>query len=179
MEEFDLKRFKRGDENVFKQIVDQYSERLFNTVIRIVQNVDDAEEIVQEALVISFIKRKGFRGEASIYTWLVRIAYNLALNHLKKKRPTVDLDPRIPTSSNPEKDIERKEIGQRIEKALTALPPRQRTVFSLRFYDNLPYKSIARILKCKEGTAKALYHFAVEKLSNSLKDVYHIKESTV
>lgn len=176
MEEFNLRKFKKGDESVFRDIVDQYGERLYNIIFRIVRDIDDAEEIVQETLVVAFIKRKGFRGEASVYTWLVRIAYNLSLNHLKKKRPTIELDPRIPSGSNPEKEVERKEIAQRIEKALIELPPKQRMVFSLRFYDNLPYSEITKIMKCKEGTAKALYYFAVEKLSAKLKDIYHVKE---
>jgi len=172
MEKLDIQKFRRGDENLFREIVDSYGERLYNIVFRIVRNVDDAEEIVQETFVVAFIKRKGFRGESSIYTWLVRIAYNLSINSIKKTKPTVELDPRLSSGSNPEQEIEREEVAQRIDEAVKELPPKQRTVFTLRFYENMPYKKISNLLRCKEGTTKALYHFAVEKLSAKLGDLY-------
>ena len=175
MEKFDIEKFREGDEKFFREIVDMYGERLYNVVFRILRNVDDAEEIVQETLVIAFMKRKGFRGEASIYTWLVRIAYNLSINYIKKRKPTIELDPRLSSGNNPEKEIERKEVVQRIDEAVKELPPKQRLAFTLRFYENMPYKNLSKVLKCKEGTAKALYHFAVEKLSEKLKNLHSIK----
>ncbi|MCK4234758.1 sigma-70 family RNA polymerase sigma factor [candidate division WOR-3 bacterium] len=175
MEKFDIEKFREGDEKLFREIVDMYGERLYNVVFRILRNVDDAEEIAQETLVIAFMKRKGFRGEASIYTWLVRIAYNLSINYIKKRKPMVELDPRLSSGNNPEQEIERKEVFQRIDEAVKELPPKQRLAFTLRFYENMPYKNLSKVLKCKEGTAKALYHFAVEKLSEKLKDLHSIK----
>mgnify|MGYP001033914208 CR=1 FL=1 len=168
MEKFDVNRFRNGDEHLFREIVETYGERLYNIVFRILRDIDDAEDIVQETFVRAFMKRKGFRGKSSIYTWLVRIAYNLSLNLIRKRKPTVELDPGLSSGNNPEREIERQEMAKQIDEAIKKLPPKQRTVFSMRFYEDMPYKKISKVLSCKEGTAKALYHFAVEKLSNAL-----------
>jgi RNA polymerase sigma-70 factor (ECF subfamily) len=175
MEKIDLQKFKEGDEHLFREIVEMYGERLYNIVIRILRNVDDAEEIVQETFATAYIKRKGFRGKSSVYTWLVRIAYNYSINCIKKRKPTVELDPRLSTDDTPENEIEREELAKRINRAMEELPPRQRTVFTLRFYEKMPYKKLSQVLKCKEGTAKALYHFAIEKLSKKLDDLHYKK----
>lgn len=171
MEEIEIAKFRDGDEHLFREIVDMYGERLYNLVFRIVRNVDDAEDIVQETFVRSFIKRKTFRGKSSIYTWLVRIAYNFSMNFIKKRKPTIELDSRLSSKDNPEHEIEKQEIGERIDTAVKQLPPKQRAVFTMKFYENMSYKKISKVLSCKEGTAKALYHFAVEKLSKNLGDL--------
>ena len=137
-----------------------------------VRNVDDAEDIVQETFARGFMKRKTFRGKSSVYTWLVRIAYNITLNKLKKARPMLELYPGIASDSNPEDDVQRKEVADKIAHAIQELPPKQKMVFTLRFHDKMKYREISILMKCKEGTAKALYHFAVEKLSSKLGD-YH------
>ncbi|TES93538.1 MAG: sigma-70 family RNA polymerase sigma factor [Candidatus Cloacimonadota bacterium] len=176
MEKIDIQKFREGDENLFREIVNLYGERLYILVFRIVRDMDDAEDIVQETFVRAFVKRKGFRGDASIYTWLVRIAYNLSINLIRKRKPTVELDPRLSSGDNPEQKIEREEIAKRIVEAVKELPLKQRTVFTLRFYEDMPYKKISTVLRCKEGTAKALYHFAIEKMSKKLGDLRKYKE---
>ncbi len=171
MEEINIQKFKSGDEDLFREIVDAYGERLYYIIMRIVRNVDDAEDIVQETFVRAYTKRRTFKGKSSLYTWLVRIAYNLSINRVKKAKPTISLDPRMASKSNPQEEVERSELSRRIENAIQQLPPRQKAVFSLRFYENMPYKEVSKFLKCREGTAKALYHFAVEKLSYELRDL--------
>ncbi|OQX56112.1 MAG: hypothetical protein B5M53_03130 [Candidatus Cloacimonas sp. 4484_209] len=171
MEKTEIERFRDGDKVLFHKIVDTYSERLYNIVYKILRNVDDTEDIVQETFVRAYTKRKGFKGKSSLYTWLVRIAYNLSYSFSKQKQPTVELDPRLKSNENPERYTERHEISNKIDSAIKSLPLKQRTVFSLRFYENLSYKEISNILKCRIGTAKALYHFAVERLSEDLKDI--------
>lgn len=178
MEKFDLRKFKKGDEQLFREIVDKYGERLYNIVLRIIRNVDDAEDIVQETLATAYMKRKTFRGKSSIYTWLVRIAYNYTINFAKKKRVHVELNPTLPADSNPERRVERKEMEEFISNAIEGLPPKQKTIFTLRFYENMSYKNISTIMKCKQGTAKAQYHFAVEKLGNKLRKLKPLKEKS-
>jgi RNA polymerase sigma-70 factor (ECF subfamily) len=170
METFDIQKFRDGDEALFQQIIETYSERIFHIVLRMLRDIDDAEDIVQETFTRAFMKRKTFRGKSSVYTWLVRIAYNNALNKIKKSRSMAQLHPGIASDSSPEEEVQRKEILQRIEQAIRELPPKQKMVFNLRFYEKMPYKDITKLMKCKEGTAKALYHFALEKLSEKLGD---------
>jgi RNA polymerase sigma-70 factor (ECF subfamily) len=171
MESIDIQKFRGGDEELFRNIIEAYSERLFNIVIRMVRNVDDSEDIVQETFTRAYMKRNTFKGRSSLYTWLVRIALNRALNHMKKQRPMDDLDPRMASASNPEAELASKELAQRIDRAIRELPSRQRMVFILRFHEKMPYREISNLMKCKEGTAKALYHFAVERLSSTLSDL--------
>lgn len=176
METFDILKFRRGDEHLFQNIVETYGERIYHIVLRVVRNSDDAEDIVQETFARAFMKRKTFRGKSSVYTWLVRIAYNIALNTLRSRHHTVEIHPGIPSDSNPEADVQRKELAERITDAVEQLPRKQKMVFALRFHEKLPYKEISRIMRCKVGTAKALYHFALEKLSNKLDD-YHPRKT--
>jgi RNA polymerase sigma factor (sigma-70 family) len=178
MEKFDVAKFKKGDEKLFRKIVDSYGERLYNIVLRIIRDVDDAEDIVQETLATAYMKRKTFRGKSSIYTWLVRIAYNYTINFAKKKSSHMELSPILPSNNNPEKRMERKETAELISNAIKELPPKQKTIFTLRFYENMSYKNISSILKCKQGTAKAQYHFAVEKLGNKLHEIKPLKEKS-
>lgn len=170
METIDIQKFRGGDEQLFREIVETYGQRLYHIALRMVRNVDDAEDIVQETLARAFMKRKTFRGKSSVYTWMVRIAYHITLNKLKKARSTVELSPVMPSDSNPEEDIQRKETAERIEEAINELPPKQKMVFTLRFHEKMPYKEISKLMQCKEGTAKSLYHFALEKLSTRLGD---------
>lgn len=168
METFDIRKFRGGDEQLFKDIIETYSERIYHIVLRMVRNVDDAEDIVQETFTRAFMKRKTFRGKSSVYTWLVRIAYNLTLNALKRRPSLIEIHPGIPSGSNPEEEVQRKEMAEDIAHAVGELPPKQKMVFNLRFHDKMPYSEICELMKCKEGTAKALYHFALEKLSARL-----------
>ena len=82
-----------------------------------------------------------------------------------------ELDPRMPSASNPEAEVANRQIAERIDKAIRKLPSRQRMVFMLRFHEKMPYREISGFMRCKEGTAKALYHFAVERLSSELIDL--------
>jgi RNA polymerase sigma-70 factor (family 1) len=164
--------FIEDDNKTFGQLVNQYKERIYLVVLRIVKNRDEAKDIAQEAFVKAYQNRQSFRAESSFYTWVYRIAVNLALNYIKRNRDRKaesieDMTPsRLITAQHD--SLENAELGKAISRAVESLPARQRTVFVLRHYEDKPYSEIALILSITEGAVKASYFQAVQKLKKAL-----------
>jgi RNA polymerase sigma-70 factor (ECF subfamily) len=113
---------------------------------------------------------KEFRGESSLYTWLYRITVNIALNNLRRQkvreffRLDEVLEPEDTASVAPDEAVEKQEGRELIEEAIKKLPEKQKSVFVLRYYEELPYDEIAKILKTSVGGLKANYFHAVRKI---------------
>lgn len=167
-----LESFIKGDDNAFGQLVNQYKERIYLVVLRIVKNKDEAKDIAQEAFVKAYYNRQSFRAESGFYTWVYRIAVNLALNYVKRNRDRQaesieDISPsRLAVSQTD--SLENAELGKAISNAVEKLPARQKTIFVLRHYEEKPYSEIASILSITEGAAKASYFQAIQKLKDYL-----------
>jgi len=127
----------------------------------------------------SFIKvwngLESFREEAGLYTWLYRIATNESITFLNKKRtkfflPWVDVEKEL--SKNLESDIwfNGDELQLKLQKALLKLPEKQRIVFNLRYFEEMPYEEMSKVLNTSEGALKASYHHAVKKIEDYVKD---------
>jgi RNA polymerase sigma-70 factor (ECF subfamily) len=160
------------DDKAFGQLVNRHKERIYSVVLRIVKNKEEAKDIAQEAFVKAYQNRESFRAEASFYTWVYRIAVNLALNYVNRNRDrqAESLD-RVPLSSYSQDQtdkLEKKELAAAISNAIDRLPARQRTVFILRHYETKPYSEIASLLSISEGAAKSNYFQAVQKMKESL-----------
>lgn len=180
----ELERFAKGDDNAFGQLVSRYKERIYLVVLRIVKNNEDAKDLAQEAFVKAYTNRQSFRAESGFFTWVYRIAVNLALNYISRNRDRKaesleELEQGLLisnklqwTDSSPmlydTDSLEKKELARAISAAIEKLPPRQRTVFVLRHYEEKPHAEIASILSITEGAVKANYHQAVRKLKESL-----------
>ncbi|HWP81072.1 MAG TPA: RNA polymerase sigma factor [Bacteroidota bacterium] len=170
-----LKRFHDGDELAFNILVQRYQEKVYWTARRFVGNHDDADDVVQEVFTKAYTALKEFRGESGVYTWLYRITVNLALNAIRRKRigDFLRLDELFATedtqSEQPDEQVEREEHQRLIEEAIATLPEKQRAVFVLRYYDELPYEEIAVILKTSVGGLKANYFHAVKKIEEYVK----------
>ncbi len=160
----------RVDDETFKKAIRDYRERIFLVILRFVKNRDDAKDLAQETFIRAYRSRNNFRGDSSIYTWLYRIAINLAINHKNRNHPMSSLDetPEIPGSDDPSDGLLNTELGRNIEAAVAALPARQRTVFILHYHEEKPHAEIANLLGITEGAVKANYHQAVKKLRNGL-----------
>jgi RNA polymerase sigma factor (sigma-70 family) len=170
-----IKRFQRGDESAFAALVDRYQEKVYWLVRRFRNDHDDADDIVQEVFIKAYGALKGFRGESSVYTWLYRVAVNASLNSLRRERVReffrLDeiLEQRDEDQQAPDDAIEAQEQRTLIEAAIDTLPEKQKAVFLLRYYEELPYDEIARILKTSVGGLKANYFHAVKKIGAHLK----------
>jgi len=169
--------FNNGNEHSFNYLVLKYQKRIYWVIRRMVLDHDDADDIMQEVFVKLYKSIKNFRGDSSFYTYIYKIAVNYSLNHLKKQKNTSsrvkDLDEEsYRISSNDSLQDEDYDIASRkaiLEEAIKKLPEQQRAVFNLRFYDNLSYEEIAKILNKSVGGMKANYFHAVKKLKRLLK----------
>ncbi len=174
-----VEEFKSGKKDyAFDVLVRRYQERIYWTVRRIVGNHEDADDVSQETFVTVWNKLDNFREESNFFTWLYRIAVNAALGHLRRARVRdyVSLDtivrPFMDKTVRTDNEILREERVSAVEGAIQKLPPQQRAVFCLRYYEGLKYDEIALMLGKSTGTLKANYHHAIKKLEKSLRDEF-------
>jgi RNA polymerase sigma factor (sigma-70 family) len=167
--------FREGRHDAFNELVRRHQDRVFWTIRRLVGDDDDAYDIAQDVFIKVFTHAHRFRGDAQVFTWLYRIATNLSINHLRKRKLRTffhvddvlgleDPDP------SPREQVERQEVRDRIDRAIRRLPDKQRAVFILRYYDELPYEEIARILHRSVGGLKANYFHAARKMEEYLRN---------
>ena len=157
----------------FNLIVRTYQERVYYNVRRIVINHDDANDVVQNTFIKAWKALKNFRGDSKMYTWLYRIATNEALNFLSKKRKHIfqnidDINESL-MSGVEGPYFEGDEIETKLQKAILTLPTKQRIVFNMRYYDEIKYEEMVKILDTSEGALKASYHHARKKIEEYLK----------
>lgn len=160
-------------EQVFNQIVKDYSERLYWHVRRMVGTHEDADDLFQDIFLKIWTALPSFRGEAQLYTWVWRIATNETLNWLRRERVRAAL-----RFQSIDAELERRILAdpyfngtdaqRELFKALARLPEKQRQVFVMRWWDELPYEEISAITGTSVGALKASYHIAQEKLKLNL-----------
>lgn len=160
-------------EKVFNQIVQEYSEKLYWHVRRMVNSHDDANDILQDIFLKIWTALPTFRGEAQLYTWVWRIATNEALNWIRREKVRAAL-----RFSSADEEMVRRISGdpyfngtdaqRELAKAVARLPEKQRQVFIMRWWDELPYEDIAQITGTSVGALKASYHIAQEKVKQFL-----------
>jgi len=170
---------RRGDsdgrnlEEEFRKAVTEYRERIYLMLLKYVRNREDARDLTQEAFIKAYKSLDSFRGEAGLYTWIYRIAVNLAINYKTRSKTSlfrsIDYTSKAYSDASPSDDLLRDELSGTIDAAVRKLPERQRMVFTLRYYEEKPYSEISEILGISEGAAKANYHHAIGKLKNELK----------
>jgi RNA polymerase sigma factor (sigma-70 family) len=160
-----------SDEAFAKAVVD-FRERIFLVMLKYVRNREDARDLTQEAFVRAFRSRHSFRGESGLYTWIFRIAVNLAINHKTRSRDSLlsslEHSPELPDNADPVRDIADQELGELVDRAVEKLPGRQRMAFVLRYYEEMPFAEVGETMGVTEGAAKANYHQAVKKLQKEL-----------
>lgn len=181
-----VKRCQAGDKKAFESLVIKYEKEIFNLCYRMLLSPKRAEEAGQEAFMRVYKNIKKFRGESAFYTWLYKIAINLCLDILKKKRIKEILfsllkkeeeDTRQPEEifisemDDPEKTYEKREIKERIRDAIAELNENHRAVVILIYYEGLGHKETAEILNEKLGTIKSRLNRALNILMEKLKDL--------
>ncbi|HYG52360.1 MAG TPA: sigma-70 family RNA polymerase sigma factor [Flavobacteriales bacterium] len=179
MSEYDdvqlLAIFREGrEEYAFTLIVKKYQQKLYYHIRRMVKNHDDADDVLQNTLVKVWAGLKNFREEANLYTWLYRIATNETLTFLGKNK-NIQL---VPVDKNPsarathhEGDasvVGTEDIYKKLERAIESLPEKQRIVFNMKYFDEMPYEDMSQVLDTSVGALKASFHHAVKKIENFL-----------
>ena len=167
-----LLQFKEpaSKEKAFRNLLNTYQERLYYHVRRYVHNHEDANDILQNTCIKVWNAIDNFRGESGLYTWLYRVAGNEAITFLNKnkKRNEVDIEQTTANYRSAADTIDGDEMTLKLERAIATLPDKQKQVFIMRYYDELPYEKIAEISETSVGALKASYHHAVKKIEELL-----------
>jgi RNA polymerase sigma-70 factor (ECF subfamily) len=165
-----LQQFKDpvSKEKAFRNLLANYQERLYYHVRRYVTNHDDANDVLQNVCIKIWNAIDNFRGESGLYTWLYRIASNEAITYINKvkKHPTVDIEISSAKYRGGTDNMEADELTTKLQRAIDALPDKQKQVFVMRYYDEMPYEKIAEIVETSVGALKASYHHAVKKIED-------------
>jgi RNA polymerase sigma factor (sigma-70 family) len=158
-------------EKAFTAIIKKYQEKLYWHVRRMVVEHDDANDVLQNVFIRVWNGLENFREDSQLYTWLYRIATNESLSFLEqqKKKATLSLDDGESNLSNKviaDKHFDPNKLEWKLQIAIQQLPEKQRVVFNLRYYDEMPYGEMSRVLETSEGSLKASYHHAVKKVED-------------
>jgi RNA polymerase sigma-70 factor (ECF subfamily) len=170
----------------FPALVEEYQHKLFNVVLRMTGNQDDALDIVQDVFLKAYRSLRDFKGQASVYTWLYRIAVNTALSfrrsaatQMARSSISIDDNPRgdddskrdVPDESyEASSSVQQKEAKARISQAIAELDAELRAVVVLRDIEGLPYEEIAKILEVPKGTVKSRLHRGRLELRDKLRE---------
>jgi RNA polymerase sigma-70 factor (ECF subfamily) len=167
-------RARDGDESAYGELVRRHLGRAHALAFRILREREDARDVTQDAFVRAWRALPRFEGRSEFGTWLLRIVTNLALNRIRRDRlraarPLED----VPEVQDPSAAIEQTggALGRRIAAAINALPPVQRSVFILRFQEQLSVKETAERVGCSEGAVKASCFHAIRKLRAALAEL--------
>jgi RNA polymerase sigma-70 factor (ECF subfamily) len=170
---------RAGNTEAFGILVSRYQDRLYPTVFRLTGCAEEAHDLLQDAFLRAFEKLERFQGESSFYTWVYRIAVNLALSGRRRRRPTLRLnhdggggalDPAYdPAESDPSAPLERAERDRLIQDALNSLAPDHRAVVVMKEFDGLHYEEIGTMLGIPVGTVRSRLHRARCELRDRLR----------
>jgi RNA polymerase sigma-70 factor, ECF subfamily len=184
-----VERVRGGDTNAFRKLVERYQQRVLSIALGVVGNYQDAEDIAQEAFLKAYRNLGSFRGHSSFYTWLYRIALNLAIDLSRKayRRSERSIEETFPNDSaidssnssaggymahneRPDEYLHRMEVRRRFYRALESLSPQHRATIILREIDGLSYTEIADVVGCSKGTVMSRLHHARKRLQKALEE---------
>lgn len=168
-----------GQSAAFGQLVLKYQDRLYNTIVHVVGNAEDALDVVQETFVQAFLKLETFRRQSAFYTWLYRIAFNLATTQRRRRKPALSVEQTrqavgyepVDSQAGPDECAQQDERCRQVRRAIANLGEEHRTVLVLREIDGCCYETIAEILDLPIGTVRSRLHRARLQLRDELKEV--------
>ncbi|MEO6313421.1 MAG: sigma-70 family RNA polymerase sigma factor [Chitinophagaceae bacterium] len=158
-------------EKAFTAIVKKYQEKLYWHLRRMVVEHEDANDVLQNVFIRVWNGLGNFREDSQLYTWLYRIGTNECLTFLeqKKRKSTVslgDVETGLSNTIKADKHFDPNKLEWKLQLAMQQLPEKQRIVFNLRYYDEMPYEQMSKVLETSEGALKASYHHAVKKIED-------------
>jgi len=188
LEEAELIRaVQRGDQSAFEALVRSYDQSVLGLAMNLLRSPEDARDAYQEAFLRVYKNIHSFRFDCSFYTWLYRIATNVCLDHLRKRKIRKEEPAYVATgegevdrtytieeeraAANPERSLRNRELSDRIAEALAQLTPRERMVFELRHYQGMRLRAIGEVLDTSEEAAKNCLFRATQKVRAVLGDL--------
>lgn len=171
----ELLKDSHSSEKGFLLLVKKYQQQLYWCIRRLVYDHEDAEDALQNTFLKVWNGISRFRGESGLYTWLYRIATNEALSLLKKNKRHREFSydeasREINALVGNDQLYSGDEISNKLQAAILTLPPKQRVVFNMKYYDELKYDEMAEVLQTSSGALKASYHLASKKIEKFLLD---------
>ena len=180
-----IREAQRGNRGAFEELVRHYDQAVLRLALHLTGTEHDAQDVYQDAFLKAYKNIGSFRFECSFYTWIYRIVTNLCLDHLRRRKSRREDQSIVVDSSggemdllgnisddrsmaNPDRELERKQLGERIQEALGRLTPRERMVFELKHYQGLRLRTIGEMLNTTEETAKNTLFRATRKLRTNL-----------
>lgn len=162
-------------ERAYTAIIKKYQERLYWHIRRLVVDHEDANDVLQNVFIRVWNGLQNFKEESQLYTWLYRIGTNESLTFLEnqKKRSAVslsDVETGLSNKIKADKHFDPNRLEWKLQLGIQQLPEKQRIVFTLRYYDEMPYEEMSRVLETSEGALKASYHHAVKKIEDFIKN---------
>jgi RNA polymerase sigma-70 factor, ECF subfamily len=172
-----VEKCKTGEMSAFQELVSRYHRKIYMVILGLLRNREDALEVAQETFFRAYRKIKGFQGDSSFYTWLYRIAVNIAIDSQRRqKRNPLDFrdtmegifEEHDEVAKDPFSDVHDRELREQLIAAINDLTPEHKAVIILRAVEGLSYRDIAEILGCSEGTVMSRLHYARKKLQEKL-----------
>jgi len=180
-----IEQLKQGDETAFKTIVEQWKDMVYNTILGIVQNETEAEDLAQDVFIKVFEKISTFKGDSKFSTWLYRIATTTALDHLRSKKRkkrfgflqslggSGDEKETVPDFHHPGVTLDNKERAAVLFKAIDSLPENQKTAYTLHKLEGLSYRDVSEVLNTTVSAVESLMSRANQNLRKQLEEYYN------
>jgi RNA polymerase sigma factor (sigma-70 family) len=180
-----IEQLKQGDETAFKTIVEQWKDMVYNTILGIVQNETEAEDLAQDVFIKVFEKISTFKGDSKFSTWLYRIATTTALDHLRSKKRkkrfgflqslggSGDEKETVPDFHHPGVTLDNKERATVLFKAIDSLPENQKTAYTLHKLEGLSYRDVSEVLNTTVSAVESLMSRANQNLRKQLEEYYN------
>lgn len=179
-----IKEVLKGDQNAFAEIVELYKDKVYQLCYRMLGNAHEAEDMAQEAFIRAYVNISRFNTDLKFSTWLYRIATNLCIDRIRKKKPDYYLDAEVAGTDGltmysqipaevkkPEDELEGMELQELIQQEILKLPEKYRTVIILKYIQELSLNEISEILDMPLGTVKTRIHRGREALRQQLRKI--------
>ncbi|KIL53578.1 RNA polymerase sigma factor SigW [Jeotgalibacillus alimentarius] len=179
-----IQQVRKGDQDAFGEIVELFKDRVYHVCFRMLGNRHEAEDIAQEAFIRAYTNIHTFDIDRKFSTWLFRIATNLCIDRIRKKKPDYYLDAEVSGTDGltmysqvetdeplPEEEVESMELQESIQKEISRLPDKYRSVIVLKYIEELSLKEISEILELPIGTVKTRIHRGREALRKQLRSI--------
>ncbi|MBT2759583.1 RNA polymerase sigma factor SigW [Mesobacillus foraminis] len=174
----------KGDQNAYGEVVELYKDKVFQLCYRMLGNRHEAEDIAQEAFIRAYVNIQSFNLNKKFSSWIYRIATNLCIDRIRKKKPDYFLDAEVPGTEGltmysqiasdtalPEDELESLELQETVQKEISKLPDKYRSVIVLKYIEELSLNEISEILDLPLGTVKTRIHRGREALRQQLRNV--------